>query len=556
MALADLTLRLNQRPNSGLNKLAGLGRSLVLLFVLAVAGSCLAQSPAAPGGFAAAGAELGVSGPASGKPALAGAGVQNQAPPAGSGTPARVSLTTLALVSGLASFLQAVAFVVLWRLNPGIRGIGYWAGSAVANATAQPIFALQATSSSLLLTAFLPTCLSVLALTLFYAGAAALVGRPPRWRFLVVAGVPLFLGYVWFLVAGNIPLRLMFMALLTAIYLGMVARKMFAERRRGLRFSASLCGAATAGMSALMVLRAVLLPFQGPIGSSLSNVPAQIMMFVGLTIWLMAWGFGAVLLINQRHLYENEQQHQRQLATEAALQATQQELEVERAHRRRRQLLRDLHDGLGGVTAQIAMLTSAEGATTESEASERLRHLDDLAAMGHRELRALMNYLESGSAYWGDVISELREHALRVTAARNITLDWRICSQVPEAAIPEIAAVLSLSRALKEAVNNLVRHSGSTRATVRFSFRPQRLWVLVRDNGCGLDGQPPSLEGGRGLGNMRHRVEELGGSLALVTRRGLRLLFTVPLPLQASEIALATATPADHNSNRGAANNR
>jgi len=368
-------------------------------------------------------------------------------------------------------------------------------------------------------------------MTLLYAGSAALVGRRPQWRLFVALGAPLFLGYAWFLVAGNVLLRIVFMGWLLAVYLGLAARELLAERRRGLRFSASLCGASTAGMSALMAFRAVVLPFQGSMSSFLSNVPAQVMMFVGLTIWLMAWGFGAVLLINQRHLYENEQQHQRQLATEAALQATRQELEVERAHRRRRQLLRDLHDGLGGVTAQIAMLTSAERATTPSEASERLQHLDDLAAMGHRELRTLMNYLESGSAYWGDVISELREHALRVTAARNITLDWRICSQVPEAAIPEIAAVLSLSRALKEAVNNLVRHSGSTRATVRFSFRPHRLWVMVRDNGCGLDGQPPPLEGGRGLGNMRRRVEELGGSLTLDSGHGLRLLFTVPLPL-------------------------
>ena len=474
---------------------------------------------------------------------------------AGSERPARVSLTTLALVAGLTSFLQAVAFLVLWRLNPGIRGIGQWAGSAVAHAIAQPIFAMQATSSSLLLTAFLPTCLNMLAITLFYAGAAALVGRPTRWRFIVVVGVPLFLGYAWFLFAGDVQLRLVFIALLSAVYLGMAAREMFAERRRGLRFPALLCGAATAGMSALMAFRAVMLPFQGPVDSYFSNVPMQIAQFVGLTIWLMVWGFAAVLLINQRYVYENEQQHQRQRATEAALQATREELEVERAHRRRRELLRDLHDGLGGVTAQIAMLTSEERATTTSEASERLQHLDDLAAMGHRELRALMNYMESGAAYWGDVISELREHAMRATAARNITLDWRICSQVPLVAIPEIAGVFSLSRALKEAVNNLVRHSGATRATVRFSFRPHRLWVLVRDNGCGLDGQPPPREGGRGMGNMRRRVEELGGSLARVSRHGLRLLFTVPLPLQSSEIAIATATPADDNSARGETSN-
>ena len=527
--------------------MAGAGCRLAVVLALVIGGLCAAlhagpaRAPGMAGDPAAAGAVVG-------EQAAAAAGTASPSLAAGSASSDKVSLTTLALVAGLASFLQAVAFLVLWRLNLGFRGIGYWTGSAVANALAQPVYILQNTFHSLFLTAFLPTCLIVLSMAWLYVGAAVLVGRSPRWRLFLVLGAPLFLGYTWFLFSGDVQFRLVCIALLSAVYLGMAAREMLAEHRHGLRFSALLCGAATAGMSALMVVRAVVLPYQGSMSSVLSHVPAQVMLYVGMTIWLMAWGFGAVLLINQRHLFEKDQQHRQQLTTEAALQAIQRALETERAHRRRRQLVRDLHDGLGGVTAQLAMLTSAERATGSTEAPEALRHLDELALMGHRELRTLMNYLESGSAYWGDIISELREHASRVAASRNIALDWHISSQVPEGSIPEISAVFSLSRALKEAVNNVARHSEATRATVRFSFRPRRLWVLVRDNGRGLGGQAPTSGGGRGLGNMRRRVEELGGSLTLVSRRGLRLLFTVPLPLQSPEIAVATAASADHSS--------
>ncbi|HXC99644.1 MAG TPA: ATP-binding protein, partial [Verrucomicrobiae bacterium] len=73
--------------------------------------------------------------------------------------------------------------------------------------------------------------------------------------------------------------------------------------------------------------------------------------------------------------------------------------------------------------------------------------------------------------------------------------------------------------AFKEALANVVRHSGATE--VRFSIRVQngKIQLTIADNGRGL------AEGGRttamdGINNMRRRLEKLGGRLEMDSRAG------------------------------------
>lgn len=158
--------------------MAGAGCRLAVVLALVIGGLCAAlhagpaRAPGMAGDPAAAGAVVG-------EQAAAAAGTASPSLAAGPASSDKVSISTLVWVAGLASFLHAVAFLVLWRLNPGIRGIGYWTGSAVANALAQPVYLLQNIYHALFFTAFLPTCLIVLSMAWFYAGSAVLVGHPP-----------------------------------------------------------------------------------------------------------------------------------------------------------------------------------------------------------------------------------------------------------------------------------------------------------------------------------------------------------------------------------------
>lgn len=453
---------------------------------------------------------------------------------------AKVDPATLTLITGFSSLLQAMAFGVLWRINPGIRGVGLWAVSASCNAVLMPLMWLRTIVDLPLLTMLLPTLLVVAAGGTFYAGAARFAGREPRWKAPAAMILPLFLGFLWFLLVDPQPhLRIACASSLFSVFLGGGAWYLLSERRPGLIFAARLCGLSTLVMFAIMALRGITLPFLGPSATLFARVPVQVLALLSLLAWVMVWGFFTVLLINQRHVFEREQSFQAKIAAEAALRQTQLELAAERAQRQRRRLVRDLHDGLGGVTANLALLASSEHAhSAQQPPTEFLRHIEELAVAGNRELRSLMNCLESGVAHWGDFVGELRQHAQQLAAAHGFKVDWHIAGNLPLEPITDFQAVLSLSRTVKEALSNLARHSGATRATVRLAFRSRQLLVLVRDNGCGIASAQPTLGGGRGLGNMRRRVEELGGSFSVSGKLGTRVLFSLPLPLQSWEQAV------------------
>jgi signal transduction histidine kinase len=91
---------------------------------------------------------------------------------------------------------------------------------------------------------------------------------------------------------------------------------------------------------------------------------------------------------------------------------------------------------------------------------------------------------------------------------------------------------LAAFRIVQEALTNVVRHAGATRATVRLGRFPDELVVEVDDNGHVPTGGPTGGDGGgRGLSGMRERARALGGSLEAGPRpgRGFRVRATLPL---------------------------
>jgi signal transduction histidine kinase len=81
-----------------------------------------------------------------------------------------------------------------------------------------------------------------------------------------------------------------------------------------------------------------------------------------------------------------------------------------------------------------------------------------------------------------------------------------------------------------EALANVAKHSGASRAEVRLLRGPSVLAIEVRDDGAG----GAVLSPGGGLGGLRDRVAALDGSLALTSPPGGPTELRVELPLAAS----------------------
>src|SRR5258708_34416499 len=82
----------------------------------------------------------------------------------------------------------------------------------------------------------------------------------------------------------------------------------------------------------------------------------------------------------------------------------------------------------------------------------------------------------------------------------------------------------------QEGINNMVKHSGCTRATISLSVRDALLHLELRDNGKGFDTAQPS--DGHGLASLRSRAAALAGTLSITSPfgAGTTICLEVPIP--------------------------
>lgn len=93
----------------------------------------------------------------------------------------------------------------------------------------------------------------------------------------------------------------------------------------------------------------------------------------------------------------------------------------------------------------------------------------------------------------------------------------------------------ALFRISQEAMNNIIRHSGATKAKVNIGFLKTGIKLTIIDNGKGFDTerkQDLTLKGAYGLISMQERVHQIGGELKIKSELGKGTTITVTVPLQ------------------------
>lgn len=169
----------------------------------------------------------------------------------------------------------------------------------------------------------------------------------------------------------------------------------------------------------------------------------------------------------------------------------------------RRRLRRDLHDGLGprltgiAFTADAARLASANSTTTPM--LDRIRREAETAI---NEIRELTYGLRPPAL---DELGLLGAIKVKSDALHGLLIDIEPSGLPPLPAAVEVAAY----RIVMEALTNVARHSGATRAKVTLRVGDGCLTVDISDNGNAGDEWVPGI----GLTSMRERASELGGTL-------------------------------------------
>ncbi|AJE42353.1 sensor histidine kinase [Streptomyces nodosus] len=193
------------------------------------------------------------------------------------------------------------------------------------------------------------------------------------------------------------------------------------------------------------------------------------------------------------------------------------------ANEERLRLARDLHDLLGHSLSLITLKSELAGRMLPGRPDEAAQQVADIEQVSRQ---ALVDVREAVTGYRRPrLASELAGAQVALTAA-GVVADVPVEPDLTE--IPE-ESESALAWALREAVTNVVRHSGAGRCAVevlrRQTLDGPLLELSVEDDGSGGSGETP----GNGLTGLAERLAKAGGTLqAGPVRHGFRLVARVP----------------------------
>ena len=188
----------------------------------------------------------------------------------------------------------------------------------------------------------------------------------------------------------------------------------------------------------------------------------------------------------------------------------------------RRRLAREIHDGPAQVLANaIFGVEIAEQMSRRSpeNVAEELKGLQLLLRDGVAEVRRFMFDLRPTMLDEQGIVPTLHKYVddFNRFFGKQVTLETDFTG-TPLHADEELA----LFRTTQEALQNFHKHAGADRASVRLHRSPQRVELVIQDDGAGFD--PESVQartsGGSGLKGMRDRASLIGADLLISSEPG------------------------------------
>jgi signal transduction histidine kinase len=197
----------------------------------------------------------------------------------------------------------------------------------------------------------------------------------------------------------------------------------------------------------------------------------------------------------------------------------------------RARIAREIHDDIGARMTQLVLHGEvAQGSVAAgSEAQEKLVQICD-------EARGLLSTMDD--ILWAvnprrDNLSDFAvyvcNYAQEFLESTSIQCLFEVDEEMSAAAF-NLPHRRSLLMAIKETLNNAVKHSEATELRLKLHWPGQRLVMVVQDNGKGFDPAMVNLER-NGLTNLTQRMRELGGSCQITSQpgQGCRVEFNIPL---------------------------
>ncbi|MGN2242194.1 sensor histidine kinase [Frateuria sp. GZRR33] len=295
------------------------------------------------------------------------------------------------------------------------------------------------------------------------------------------------------------------------------------------------------GLSAmLMLVIAVVLPWQLPVVAGLVWMLAQNLMLIPIIASYMGWtivtaflqvcmylGISALAFFTSMVASQQTEAREAQRRLNSELRATRALLAESTRIAERMRIARELHDLIGHHLTALSLNLEVASHLANDSAGEHVRKAQATARHLLSDVREAVSELRQDDAI--DLTQALRS---LIEGVPGLTVN---VDMPPRFAVEDPRRAQVLLRCAQEIITNCARHAGARQLWLTFAYADaNQIGLHARDDGRGAAHFKP----GNGLSGMRERLAEFGGSVAVDTAVSEGFALTVRLPLgEALELA-------------------
>jgi signal transduction histidine kinase len=262
-------------------------------------------------------------------------------------------------------------------------------------------------------------------------------------------------------------------------------------------------------------------------------------LLLGGVVLLATFFFAETIFGLVNRLQEQLAQQNRELV------ALQRQIQALAVTEERERIAREMHDSLAQVLGYVNTKAQATEALLESgqteKAAAQLGQLSEAARAAYADVREGILGLRASPGEARTFVETLRDYLEQWQGQSGVAVALSI--DPAEDFAPRLTphGEVQLLRIIQEALANVRKHAGATRAEIRLLVSDGCLETSINDDGSGFD--PDALERTAlprfGLATMRERAEAIGGTLTVASTPGGGTSVTASVPVGEGDISSA-----------------
>lgn len=187
------------------------------------------------------------------------------------------------------------------------------------------------------------------------------------------------------------------------------------------------------------------------------------------------------------------------------------------AEQERSRIGQDLHDTLGHVFASLTLKSELAMKLINQQPTKARDEIESINELSKDTLKKVRNIIENLQTP-----SFLEEVKAVSTILKDAQIDFAFSNtQIVASLNPAKQALVSMI--LKEAINNIIKHTNATEVKINLSDYQNCIILTIQDNGIGMNNKDKEK-----LGSIRSRVNYLNGELNIENHNGTKLTICVP----------------------------